>query len=148
MTSLNKATIIGRLGQDPQIRSTGDGREIASFSLATSESWKDKSTGEKKEKTEWHNIIIFNPILINLVKNWVKKGTLLYIEGKLQTRKWDDKKSGTEKPITEIVLNDFSSVIQILSSKQEPVQHYSEPPTPRTAVKEFYDYEEEDDIPF
>lgn len=114
--SVNKVILIGNLGQDPEIRSTQDGREIANFSLATSESWKDKNSGEKKEKTEWHRVVVFSQGLIGVIKNYVKKGTKLYIEGSLQTRKWTDAQ-GVEKFTTEIVLQNFNSSLQILDSK-------------------------------
>jgi single-strand DNA-binding protein len=114
--SINKVILVGNVGQDPEIRSTQDGREIANFSLATSESWKDKATGEKKEKTEWHRVVIFSSGLAGVVKNYVKKGTKLYIEGSLQTRKWTDK-DGVEKYTTEVVLQNFNATLQILDSK-------------------------------
>jgi single-strand DNA-binding protein len=114
--SLNKVTLIGNLGKDPDIRSTSDGREIASFSIATSESWKDKVTGEKKDKTEWHRIVVFTEGLVGLVKNYIKKGSKLYMEGQLQTRKWVDN-NGQEKYTTEIVLQGFNAKLILLDSK-------------------------------
>ena len=114
--SINKVILVGNVGQDPEVRSTQDGREIANFSLATSESWKDKNSGEKKEKTEWHRVVIFSPGLVNIVKSYVKKGSKIYIEGSLQTRKWTDAQ-GLEKFTTEIVLQNFNSTLQILDSK-------------------------------
>ena len=114
--SINKVILVGNLGQDPEIRSTSDGREIANFSIATSESWKDKNSGEKREKTEWHRIVIFSQGLVGIVKNYVKKGSKLYIEGSLQTRKWTDAQ-GVEKYTTEIVLQNFNSTLQILDSR-------------------------------
>ena len=114
--SVNKVILVGRLGKDPEIRNTQDGREIASFSLATSETWKDKNSGERKEKTEWHNIVIFNPNLVTVVKNYVKKGSSLYIEGALQTRKWTDKE-GKDRYTTEIVLQNFNGNLTMLDSK-------------------------------
>jgi single-strand DNA-binding protein len=114
--SLNKVTLIGNLGKDPEFRSTNEGKEIATFSLATSESWKDRATGEKKEKTEWHRVVIFNDGLVNVVKNYVKKGSKLYIEGALQTRKWVDN-AGVEKYTTEIVLQNFGSSLIMLDNK-------------------------------
>jgi single-strand DNA-binding protein len=114
--SLNKVILIGNVGKDPEIRSTQDGREIASFSLATSEHWKDKSSGERKEKTEWHRIVVFSQGLINIVKNYVKKGHKLYLEGAVHTRKWTDQ-SGAEKYSTEIVLQSFNSVIMMLDGR-------------------------------
>ncbi len=114
--SLNKVTLLGNVGKEPEVRSTSDGREIATFSIATSESWRDKVTGEKKERTEWHRIVVFNDGLVNVVKNYVKKGSKLYIEGTLQTRKWVDN-TGIEKYTTEIVLQNFSSTLILLDSK-------------------------------
>ena len=111
--SINKAIIVGNVGRDPEVRSTQDGREIATLTVATSESWKDKSTGERKEKTEWHRVVIFNDGLVNLVKNYVKKGSKLYIEGALHTRKWTDK-DGVERYTTEIVLQGFGGGITML----------------------------------
>lgn len=115
--SVNKVILIGNVGQDPEIKSTGDGRELATFSLATTESWKDKNSGEKKDKTEWHRIVIFSPGLVNIVKNYVKKGSKLYLEGQLQTRKWTDN-SGIDKYSTEIILQNFNSVLQMLDSSR------------------------------
>jgi single-strand DNA-binding protein len=110
---LNKAILIGNLGQDPDIRQASDGRELANFSIATTEHWKDKNTGEKKEKTEWHKVVVFSQGLVGTVKNYVKKGTKLYIEGQLQTRKWTDD-NGIDKYSTEIVLQNFNSNLRIL----------------------------------
>jgi single-strand DNA-binding protein len=114
--SINKVILVGNVGGDPEIRSTADGREIANFSLATSESWKDKNSGEKKEKTEWHRVVVFSSGLAGIVKNYVKKGSKLYIEGSLQTRKWTDN-NGVEKYTTEIVLQNFNSTLQILDGR-------------------------------
>lgn len=114
--SLNKVTLIGNLGKDPEIRSTNDGKEIASFSIATTESWRDRASGEKKERTEWHRIVVFNDGLVNVIKNYVKKGSKLYIEGALQTRKWVDN-AGIEKYSTEVVLQNFNSSLIMLDSR-------------------------------
>jgi len=113
--SLNKVTLIGHVGQDPEIRATQDGREIANFSLATSESWKDKQTGERQSKTEWHNITAFGAV-VGVIKNYVKKGPKLYIEGQLQTSKYTDKQ-GIEKYATKIILQGFGSKLIMLDSK-------------------------------
>ena len=112
---LNKVTLIGRVGQDPDIRQMQTGDRLANLSLATSEIWKDKATGERKEKTEWHKVTIFNQGLVNLCEQYITKGTLLYIEGKMVTRKWqaDD---GTDRYSTEITLNNFDSKLKMLSS--------------------------------
>lgn len=116
--SVNKVILVGNLGRDPEIRTTQDGREIANFSVATSETWKDKSTGERKEKTEWHRVVVFNEGLVGVIKNYVKKGSKLYLEGSLQTRKWTDK-DGQEKYTTEVVLQGFNSVLTMLDSKRD-----------------------------
>ena len=115
--SINKVILVGNVGGDPEIRSTQDGREIASFTLATSDSWKDKNTGEKKDKTEWHRIVIFSQGLVGIVKNYVKKGSKIYIEGSLQTRKWTDN-AGIEKYTTEVVLQNYGGTMQILDSNR------------------------------
>lgn len=122
--TINKVIIIGNLGQDPEIRKTQDGREIANFSIATSEKWFDKSTGEKKERTEWHKISVFSQGLVDIIKQYVKKGSKLYIEGALQTRKWKDG-NGIEKYSTEIVLQNFNSTLQILNSSGKEIDKHS-----------------------
>ncbi|SRR6266403_1144116 len=125
---LNRASLIGNVGQDPEIKSTGDGREIALLSLATSESWKDKKTGEKKEITDWFKIVIYQPNLINLCRNYIKKGSKLYVEGKIKTRSYE--KNGVKHYITEIIL-DFDGKILLIDSKQaEPARAFSEPKEP------------------
>ena len=123
--SLNKVLLIGRLGADPEIKQMVNGKSVARLSIATSQSWKDKSSGERKEKTEWHRIVIFNEGLVNVVQQYVKKGAQVYIEGELTTRKWKDEKSGTDKYSTEIVLQGFNSSFKILSSKNNMVQEMS-----------------------
>ena len=122
--TINKVIIIGNVGQDPEIRLTQDGREIANFSLATTESWKDKSSGEKKERTEWHKISVFSQGLVNIIKQYVKKGSKLYIEGALQTRKWKDG-NGIEKYSTEIVLQNYNSTLQILNFSEKEIDKHS-----------------------
>lgn len=114
--SVNKVILVGNLGRDPEIRTTQDGREIANISVATSESWKDRSTGERREKTEWHRVVIFNDNLVNIVKNYLKKGSKVYLEGQLQTRKWQDQ-SGQEKYSTEVVLQGFNGVLTMLDTR-------------------------------
>ena len=120
--SLNKVLLIGRLGADPEIKQMVNGKSLATLSLATSQSWKDKATGEKKEKTEWHRIVVFNEGLVNVVQQYVKKGAQVYIEGQLTTRKWKDEKSGTDKYSTEVVLQGFNSSFKILSSKNNQIE--------------------------
>lgn len=111
--SLNKVLLIGNLGKDPEIRSTHDGREVANLVVATNESWTDKNSGERREKTEWHRIACFNPGLINVIRNYLKKGSKIYIEGQLQTRKWQDQ-NGQEKYSTEIILQGYNCNLTML----------------------------------
>ena len=124
--SLNKVLLIGRLGADPEIKQMINGKNVARLSLATSQSWKDKNSGEKKEKTEWHRIVIFNEGLVNVVQQYVKKGTQVYIEGQLTTRKWKDEKSGLDRYSTEVVLQGFNSSFKILSSKSNQIESLSD----------------------
>jgi single-strand DNA-binding protein len=114
--SVNKVILVGNLGRDPEIRSTQDGTKVANLSLATSESWRDKNTGERKERTEWHRVVIFNERLVDVVEKYVKKGSKLYIEGALQTRKWTDN-AGTEKYTTEVVLQRFRGELTMLDGR-------------------------------
>ena len=115
--SLNKVQIIGRLGADPEIKQMVNGKNVARLSIATSQSWKDKSTGERKEKTEWHRVVIFNEGLVNIVQQYLKKGANVYIEGQLSTRKWKDEKSGQDKYSTEVVLQGYNSSLTMLGGK-------------------------------
>ena len=121
--SLNKVLLIGRLGADPEIKQMVNGKNVARLSLATSNTWKDKKTGEKKEKTEWHRVVIFNEGLVNVVQQYVKKGAQVYIEGQLTTRKWRDEKSGTDRYSTEVVLQGFNSSFKILSNKSNQIEN-------------------------
>ena len=114
--SVNKVILVGNLGRDPEIRRTQDGRAIANFSIATSESWKDRNTGERKEKTEWHRVVCFSEGLNRVIEQYVKKGTKVYIEGQLQTRKWQDQ-NGQEKYTTEVVLQGFNGTLTLLDSR-------------------------------
>ena len=111
--SVNKVILIGNLGADPEIRRTQDGRPIANLRIATSDSWRDKATGERKDKTEWHRVVIFNEGLCRVVEQYVKKGSKVYIEGALQTRKWTDQQ-GVERYSTEVVLQNFNSQLTML----------------------------------
>ena len=115
--SLNKVQLIGNLGKDPEVRRTQDGRPIANLSIATSETWKDKNTGERKEKTEWHRVVIFNEGLCRIAEQYLKKGAKVYLEGQLQTRKWQDKESGQDRYSTEVVLQGFNSQLTMLDSR-------------------------------
>jgi single-strand DNA-binding protein len=114
--SVNKVILIGNLGRDPEIRSMPNGDRIANLSIATSEQWRDKSSGERKEKTEWHRVVIFNDNIVKVVENYVKKGTTVYIEGALQTRKWTDQQ-GVEKYSTEIVVGRFKGELTLLGGR-------------------------------
>ena len=115
--SLNKVQLIGRLGADPEIKQMVNGKSVARLSIATSQSWKDKSSGERKEKTEWHRVVIFNEGLINVVQQYVKKGANVYVEGQLSTRKWKDESTGQDKYSTEIVLQGYNSTLKMLNTK-------------------------------
>ena len=112
--SLNKVLLIGRLGADPEIKQMVNGKSVARLSLATSQTWKDKNSGEKKEKTEWHRIVIFNEGLVNVVQQYLKKGAQIYVEGQLSTRKWKDEQSGQDKYSTEVVIQGFNSSLTML----------------------------------
>ena len=115
--SVNKVILLGNVGQDPDIRTMQNGKKVCNLSIATSDSWKDKETGEKKEKTEWHRIVVFNEGLVGVIENYIKKGAKLYVEGSLQTRKWTDEKSGQDKYSTEVVLQGFNSTFTMLGGK-------------------------------
>jgi single-strand DNA-binding protein len=141
--SVNKVILVGNLGKDPEIRRTQDGRPIANLSVATSEQWRDKATGERKEKTEWHRVVIFSEGLAKVAEQYLKKGAKVYIEGQLQTRKWTDQ-AGVEKYSTEVVLQGFNSNLTMLEGRSggagggggfsdEPSNDFSSP-APRRAV--------------
>jgi single-strand DNA-binding protein len=116
--SVNKVILIGNLGADPEIKRTQDGRPIANLRIATSDTWRDKNTGERKEKTEWHRVVIFNEGLCKVAEQYLKKGAKVYIEGALQTRKWTDQ-SGVEKYSTEVVLQNFNSTLTMLDGRSD-----------------------------
>ena len=140
--SVNKVILIGVLGRDPEIRRTRDGKPVANLSLATSESWKDKTSGERKQKTEWHRVVIFNEGLANIAERYLRKGSKVYIEGQLQTRKWQDQ-NGVEKYTTEIVLHGYNATLTMLSER-DPLDQ----PTQGTAKRQEDQYKFDDDIPF
>lgn len=114
--SVNKVILIGNLGADPEIRRTQDGRPIANLRIATSDSWRDKNTGERRERTEWHRVVVFNEGLCKVIEQYVKKGSKVYIEGALQTRKWTDQ-NGQERYSTEVVLQGFNSTLTMLDGR-------------------------------
>ena len=114
--SVNKVILVGNLGADPEIRRTQDGRPIANLSIATSESWRDRNTGERREKTEWHRVVVFNEGLCKVIENYVKKGSKVYLEGQLQTRKWQDNE-GRDRYTTEVVLQGFNGNLTMLDGR-------------------------------
>lgn len=116
--SVNKVILVGNLGRDPEARQMQDGNTVVNISLATSESWRDKTTGERREKTEWHRVVIFNERLVDVAQKYLHKGSKIYIEGQLQTRKWTDQ-SGVEKYSTEVVLQRFRGELQMLDRAGE-----------------------------
>ena len=162
--SVNKVILIGNLGKDPEIRRTQDGRPIANLRIATSESWRDKNSGERREKTEWHSVVIVNEALCKVVEQYVKKGSKVYIEGALQTRKWQDQQA-QERYSTEVVLQGFNAVLTMLDGRpgggmSDNAQSdygdsggYSEPPRRSGgggggASKGGFDKKLDDEIPF
>ena len=117
--SLNKVQLIGRLGADPEIKQMVNGKNVARLSIATSQSWKDKNSGERKEKTEWHKIVIFNEGLVGVVQQYLNKGANVYIEGQLSTRKWKDESTGQDKYSTEIILQGYNSNLTMLDGRNK-----------------------------
>ena len=118
MASVNKVILVGNLGKDPESRTFANGGEVVSFSVATSENWKDRTSGERKEKTEWHNVSIFSEGLARVAKSYLKKGSKVYLEGQLETRKWQDQ-SGNDRYSTDVVLRQFNSAMVLLDSRGE-----------------------------
>jgi len=148
--SVNKVTLVGNLGRDPEVRTMDDGGKIVQLSLATSESWKDKNSGERKEKTEWHRVVIFNEALGKVAEQYLRKGSTVYLEGQLQTRKWADK-DGVEKYTTEVVLQRYKGELTMLGNKADAAVESYQPP----ALKKLDDgpingatNELDDEIPF
>lgn len=116
--SVNKVILVGNLGRDPEVRTMNNGDKVVNLSLATSETWKDKATGERKEKTEWHRVVVFNENIAKVCENYLKKGSTVYVEGSLQTRKWTDQ-SGVDKYSTEVVLQRFNGVLTMLGGRDD-----------------------------
>ena len=156
--SVNKVILVGNVGNDPEIRTFGNGGKVANFSLATSENWRDKQSGERKEKTEWHRVAVFNDGLVGVIERYVKKGSKLYVEGKLQTRKWTDN-SGQEKYTTEIVLQGYGGTLTMLDGRDQSGESQNnfrtaqsnnigneQAPDRMNAPKESFDLD--DEIPF
>lgn len=147
MSSVNKVILVGNLGRDPEIRSTNDGTRIANLNLATSESWRDRGSGERKERTTWHRVVIFNEHLVEIAEKYLQKGSQVYIEGALQTRKWTDKDGG-ERYSTEVVLQKFRGELTILGGARDdrserPGHNAASKPTQRSVRDEL-----NDEIPF
>jgi single-strand DNA-binding protein len=148
MASVNKVVLLGNVGKDPEVRHTQDGKAIVNLSIATSESWRDKASGERKEKTEWHRVVIFNEGLAKVAEAYLKKGSSVYIEGQLQTRKWTDK-DGSEKYSTEIVLQQYRGELVLLGGKSDGTAARHEAQEVLQAVKQrFPNAELDDSIPF
>jgi single-strand DNA-binding protein len=139
--SVNKVIVVGNVGRDPEIRSTQGGTRIANLSVATSESWSDKGSGQKQEKTEWHRIAVFNDRLVDVIERYVTKGSSVYVEGQLQTRKWTDQ-AGVEKYSTEIVLSKFKGELTLLGGgerEEAAPQRRVQPPTKNPAEDDDFD---------
>ena len=146
--SLNKVLLIGRLGADPEVKQMVNGKSVARLILATSQSWKDKNTGEKKEKTEWHRVVVFNEGLVNVVQQYLKKGAQVYVEGQLSTRKWKDEKSGQDKYSTEILIQGYNSSLTMLGGgNQNSTSTQTAKQNTETTSQEI-SHEMDDDIPF
>jgi len=155
VSSVNKVILIGNVGNDPEIKSFNNGGKVANLSIATSEKWKDKQSGEKRERTEWHRVAVFNDGLVGIVERYVKKGSKLYIEGKLQTRKWQDR-DGNDRYTTEVVVQGYGGSISMLggtngASNQSPGGSYDNQSSGGNASRNEEpkkDFELDDDIPF
>ena len=144
--SINKVILVGNIGQEPQVRTMQSGQKVVSFSLATSDRWRDKQTGEQKEQTEWHRVVIFNPSLIDVAERMLQKGTKLYLEGSLRTRKWQNQQ-GVDTFTTEVVLNPYAGQMVILSGAK--TMESSSESAPSSAPREEVNIEDiADDIPF
>jgi len=146
--SLNKVLLIGRLGADPEIKQMVNGKSVARLSLATSQTWKDKNTGEKKEKTEWHRIVVFNEGLVNVVQQYLKKGAQIYVEGQLSTRKWKDEQSGQDKYSTEIIIQGYNSSLTMLGGGNQNSIPSQETKQNLNDTSQSNQNDLDDDIPF
>lgn len=152
--SVNKVILVGNLGRDPEIRSMPSGGSIANLSVATSESWRDRNSGERREKTEWHRVVIFSEGLVKIAEQYLRKGSKVYVEGQLETRKWTDQ-SGTEKYTTEVVLRNFNSTLTMLDGRDGPSsgggrmddQGYGAP-RQMDGPKQDFSQDMDDEIPF
>ncbi|MFN3960587.1 MAG: single-stranded DNA-binding protein [Parvularculaceae bacterium] len=145
--SVNKVILVGNLGKDPEVRKTQDGKSIVNLSVATSDSWRDKNTGERREKTEWHRVVIFNEGLARVAEQYLKKGAKVYVEGQLQTRKWTDQ-SGAEKYTTEVVLQNYNSALTMLDGRREGGGDFGGGSREIPSAGGGQSYELDDEIPF
>ena len=146
--SLNKVLLIGRLGADPEIKQMVNGKSVARLSLATSQSWKDKNSGEKKEKTEWHRVVVFNEGLVNVVQQYLKKGAQVYIEGQLSTRKWKDEQSGQDKYSTEIIIQGYNSSLTMLGGGSGNISTNTSQQANKEETSQIQQNDLDDEIPF
>ena len=145
--SINKVILVGNVGQDPQVRTMQSGQKVVSFSLATSDRWRDRATGEQKEQTEWHRVVIFNPSLVDVAERMLQKGTKLYLEGSLRTRKWQNQQ-GVDTFTTEVVLNPYSGQMVILSGAKTMESGGESAPAASAPRDEVNIEDIADDIPF
>jgi single-strand DNA-binding protein len=152
--SVNKVILVGNLGRDPEIRTLNSGDRVANFSLATSESWRDRTSGERRERTEWHRVVIFNDNLVKVAESYLRKGSKVYIEGALQTRKFQDQ-SGAERQMTEVVLQKFRGELTMLDGRAEggrdeggDIGGYASGPRQQSGPKETFTADLDDEIPF
>ncbi|MCA3254946.1 MAG: single-stranded DNA-binding protein [Alphaproteobacteria bacterium] len=155
--SVNKVILVGNLGRDPEVRTMQGGDKVATLRIATSETWKDKATGERKERTEWHTVVIFNPGLVDVAERFTRKGSKIYVEGKLSTRKWTDQQ-GQERWATEVVLQRFDGTIVLLDKSEGGSRDYSghqtgeprdrQPPAGGSGSGKAFDDDLDDDVPF
>jgi single-strand DNA-binding protein len=143
--SVNKVILVGNLGRDPEVRHTQDGKPVATLSIATSETWRDRNSGERKERTEWHRVVIFNENLAKVAEQYLKKGSTVYVEGQLQTRKYTGK-DGVEKYSTEIVLQNFNGTLTMLGGRTDGGAQPSPPAEPARAATEHHSLD--DEVPF
>lgn len=151
MSSVNKVILVGNLGRDPEVRHTQDGKAIVNLSIATSETWRDKATGERKEKAEWHRVVIFNEGLAKVAEQYLKKGSTVYLEGQLQTRKWTDK-DGAEKYSTEIVLQQYRGELVMLGGRGDTAANdaaqSAKPAAKSAASGRSFSRDLDDEVPF
>jgi len=146
--SLNKAQLIGNLGRDPEVRNFQNGGKVCNLSIATSERWKDKRSGEQRERTEWHNVVIFNEKLIDVAEEFLRKGAKIYVEGQIETRKWQDQ-SGADRYSTEIVLRPFNGTLTMLDGRKTAAASTGDDQEPyRTVPANGTDHDLDSDIPF